>query len=309
MAAIESDLHSPGHLQLEVIATDRTGESTSERFWVDVPEPQPLAPGTPVPPRFRDIAKFRKEYGLEIVFPVANEIELNERIFDLIKAWHEPNTALGQVARASMDRWGVPLRPVDIAELEYREWLYDVNAEKIDQWVEATSPGSYAGYYLDHPAGGVMHIGFLDNQEEELESLKTSLSLEAWERLQVYPTTPTASYLSVRATAQSVSDAIESNATLSELVVDVKEDEAGKAVRVGTPDIAQVESILDQMLGSNVPIVVEYEGGGGSPLSGRFRNSGRMRAGDFIVGLHGFPWFGSLNHEKGRSISIPPQQR
>jgi len=26
-------------------------------------------------------------------------------------------------------------------------------------------------------------------------------------------------------------------------------------------------------------------------------------------GLHGFPWFASLIHEKGRSISIPPQQR
>jgi len=27
------------------------------------------------------------------------------------------------------------------------------------------------------------------------------------------------------------------------------------------------------------------------------------------VGLQGFPWFVSLTHEKGRSISIPPQQR
>ena len=29
----------------------------------------------------------------------------------------------------------------------------------------------------------------------------------------------------------------------------------------------------------------------------------------FIWDLHGFPWCGSLIHEKGRSISIPPQQR
>ena len=28
-----------------------------------------------------------------------------------------------------------------------------------------------------------------------------------------------------------------------------------------------------------------------------------------VEGLHGFPWFVSLIHEKGRSISIPPQQR
>jgi streptogramin lyase len=280
----ESDLHAPGHLQLEVIATDRLGESTSERFWVDVPQPTPLAPGTPVQPRFRDIARFREEYGLEVVFPVANETELNERILDLIKAWNEPNTPAGQVARASMDRWGVPLRPADVAELDYREWFYNVNAEKIDQWVEATSPGGYAGYYMDHPAGGVMHIGFIDHQEEELESLKTSLHLEAWERLQVYPTTPTASYLSVRATTESVMGAIESNSTLANLVVSVEDDEAGKATRVGTPDVAQVESILDQMLGANAPVTVDYEAGSGALLEGRYRNEGRMRAGDYING-------------------------
>ena len=35
-----------------------------------------------------------------------------------------------------------------------------------------------------------------------------------------------------------------------------------------------------------------------------------IQLGDLLfVGLHGFPWFGSLIHEKGSSISIPPQQR
>ncbi len=278
-----TDLHAPGHLNVEVIATDSLEHSTSERFWVDIPEPlPPPAPGAPVPPRFHEIAQFREDYGLEVVFPVANETELNERIFDLIKAWHEPSTPLGEVARASWERWGVPLRPADVAELDYREWFYNVNAEKIDHWVEATSPGSYAGYYMDHPAGGVMHIGFIDDQEEELESLKTSLSLEAWARLQVYPTTPTASYLSVRATAESVLGAIESNPTLANLVVSVEDDEAGKATRVGTPNVAQVESILDQMLGANAPVAAEYEAGGGALLGGRYRNDGRMRAGDYI---------------------------
>jgi YD repeat-containing protein len=278
-----TDLHTPGHLSVEVIATDSTGESTGERFWVDIPQPPPPpAPGTPISPRFHEIAEFREDYGLEVVFPVANETELNERIFDLIKAWHEPNTPLGEVARSSRERWGVPLRPADVAELEYREWFYNLNAEKIDLWVEATSPGSYAGYYMDHPAGGVMHIGFIDDQEEELESLKTSLSLEAWARLQVYPIAPTASYLSVRATAESVLGAIESNPTLANLVVSVEDDEAGKATRVGTPNVAQVESILDQMLGANAPVAVEYEAGGGALLGGRYRNDGRMRAGDYI---------------------------
>ena len=278
---MNTEQYPPGHLPIEVIVTDHAEGTTAERFWVDVPEPPPPpAPGTPIPPKFAEILNFRNEYGLEKVFPVADEIERNERIFNLINAWYQGDP----VARASRDRWGVPLRPEDIAELDYREWFYNVNADRIDQWVEATSPGSYAGYYMDHPAGGVMHIGFIDNQEEELESLKTSLPLEAWERLQVYPTTPTASYLTVRATAQSVLGAIESNSTLANLVVSVEDDEAGKATRVGTPNVAQVEGILDQMLGANAPVTVEYEAGGGALLEGRYRNSGRMRAGDYING-------------------------
>jgi len=276
---------SPGVLNIEVIVTDRFGKSVSKRWSVTIPRTPPPVPGYPVPPKFSEIQKFREDYGLEVVFPVANERELVERIFNLINAWHSPHTPAGEVARASRERWGVPLRPADVAELEYREWLYDVNGERIDQWVEATSPGSYAGYYMDHAAGGIMHIGFTQNQESELASMVTSLSLVGGSsRLDIYPTTPTASYLAVRATAQSVLGAMESNPTLANLVVSVEDDEAGKATRVGTANVAQVESMLDQMLGANAPVTVEYEAGGGALLEGRYRNEGRMRAGDYING-------------------------
>ena len=131
-----------------------------------------------------------------------------------------------------------------------------------------------------------MRVGFIESQDEQLESLKTSLSLVGNDRLQVYSTTPTVSYISVKAASQSVSDAIDSNATLRESVINVKEDEAGGAVYVGTPNVAEVESILDQMLGPNAPVTVEYDPGGGSLMSGRFRNAGRMRAGDGIFIKH-----------------------
>jgi len=275
---------TPGVLNIEVIVTNELARSESKRWSVTIPETPPPVPGAPVPPKFSEIEKFREDYGLEVVFPVANERELVERIFNLINAWHSPGTPAGEVARASWERWGVPLRPADVAELEYREWFYEVNAGRIDQWVEATNPSSYAGYYIDHRAGGIMHVGFTQDQASQLASLKASLSLVAGERLQVYPTTPTASYLSVRATAQSVLGAIESNPTLANLIVSVEEDEAGKATRVGTPNVAQVEGILDQMLGANAPVTVEYEAGGGALLEGRYRNEGRMRAGDYING-------------------------
>ena len=283
---METGGFSPGIVWVEVLVTDRIGGTAAQRFWVNIPPPPPPSIGAPVPPKFKDIKKFREEYGLEVNFPVANEIQLNERIFNLIGAWHNPSSPSGQVARASWERWGVPLRAEDVAELDYREQLYNANAARIDQWVEQTNPGSFGGYYLDHRAGGIMRIGFLGNQVEQLESLSGSLSLEGGARLQVYPVAPTVSYLSVKATAESVSNAMESNSTLSNLVVSVEFDESGLTVQVGTPDVSQVQGILNQTLGASAPVTVNYDTADGSFLSGRFRNEGRMRAGDAIFTKH-----------------------
>jgi sugar lactone lactonase YvrE len=278
---------APGILYLEVLITDRLGAVASERFWVNIPYVPPPPPGAPVAPTFADVLHFREDFGLDLdLNPVNDELALNDRVFDLIGAWRNPQTPAGEVARASWERWGVPLRPADVAELEYREWFYNLDAGRIDQWVEDTNPSSFAGYFIDHRAGGIMHIGFLDNQAEGLESLKASLSLVAEERLQVYPTTPTVSYLSVQATSEAVSNAIESNSTLGALVVGVRFDESGRVVHVGTPNVAQVESTLNAMFGPNAPIAVEHEVDDGTLLSGRFRNEGRMRAGDAIFTRH-----------------------
>jgi YD repeat-containing protein len=275
----------PGTLYLEAIVTDSTGAVASERFWVNIPYTPPPPPEQPVPPKFKEVQQFREEFGLDLNPPL-EELELHDRIFDLLGAWHNPGTPLGEVARASWERWGVPLRPVDVAELEYREWFYNLDAERINRWVEETSPSTFAGYYIDHRAGGIMHIGFTANQAESLASLVTSLSLVGGERLQVYPTTPNASYLSVQASAESVASAIESNPALREQVVSVGTDEAGRVVHVGTPNVAQVESTLHQMFGANAPVAVEFEANEGSLLGGRYRNEGRMRAGDGIFARH-----------------------
>ncbi len=280
----ESDLHAPGHLQLEVIATDRLGESTSERFWVDVPKPTPLAPGTPVQPRFRDIARFREEYGLEVVFPVANETELNERILDLIKAWNEPNTPAGQVARASMDRWGVPLRPADVAELDYRERYFDNNAEPLAAWAEANYPGTYGGYYIDHRAGGILRVGFVQDQEARLTNLKDQLLLEAEDRLAVYPTAPSAPMVSLASAFETLDTALDTNATLQSMVTELSVSESGNQISIGTTNVATTQQIVSELIGSQVPREI-YSGELRALASGRHRTTGRMRAGDRILNV------------------------
>jgi streptogramin lyase len=276
----ETEDWSPGTLPLEVIVTDSLGHTESRRFWVDVPYTPPPPPGALSPPTFQATKDFREEYGLDPDLR-GNKLALDERIFELINVWNDPNSYLGEVARASWERWGVPMRPVDVAELEYREWLYNTNAEKIDEWVEATQPANFAGYYLDNRAGGIMYVGFLGNQEEQLDQLKSSLGLVAPERIRVYPTPPTVSYLSEQVTAEDVVEAIESSPRLTEEVVSVGEERSGTALRIGTPDVAQVESELhSDFPGAHMKI--EEEAASGSLLGGRYRTTGRMRAGDGI---------------------------
>jgi YD repeat-containing protein len=272
----------PGILQLEAIVTDTDGSIESERFWVNVPYTPPSPPGAPAVPRFKDVLQFRENYGLEVVFPVASESELHERVFDLLHAWHSPQTSAGEVARASWERWGVPLRPEDVAEMEYREWFFDVNGDRIDQWAEATSPSTYAGYYIDHAAGGIMHIGFTQTQAGQLADLKASLPLVAGERLQVYSSTPAVAYTPLEDISSSVAQAVDSSATLRSLVTSQSTGDNDNMVHVGALDVAQVKSILDGIFGSNSPIIVEYLPRG-EHLTGRFRNSGRMRAGDSVL--------------------------
>jgi YD repeat-containing protein len=276
----ETEDWPPGVLQLEVIVTDRLGQISAERLWDNIPYTPPPNPEEITPPKFSEILRFREEFGLDPDIK-GNENALDERIFDLIAAWHDPNTPDGEVARATDERWGVPLRPQDVAELEYRESFYDADVEKIEKWVEETEPADFGGYYLDNRAGGIMHVGFLGDQEEQLNQMKSSLGLVAPERIKVYPTPPTVSYLSGRATAEEVVETIESSSTLTEEVVSVREERSGTALRIGTPDVAQVESELRSAV-PGASMTIEEEAAGGSLLGGRFRTTGRMRAGDGI---------------------------
>src|SRR5262249_29145373 len=112
---------APGILQLEVLVADTKGQVSSKRFWVNVPYTPPPAPGVPAPPKFAEVLKFREEHGLDIdLDPMVDELEINDRVWESMSAWHDPHSPLGEVARASYDRWGVPLRAVDVAELEWR---------------------------------------------------------------------------------------------------------------------------------------------------------------------------------------------
>ena len=275
--------HPPGHLQVEVIATDRLGESTTERFWVNIPYTPPPDPEADEPPHFSEVLKFHEEYGLEKIFPVSDEFELDDRIFEMIGAWHNPHTPLGEVARATYARWGVPLNPQEAAEMEYREWYIGVLESSIDEWAFANFPNTYAGYEVDHAAGGIFRIGFTEDQQQRVSEFIEQVDPPAADRIQSFLYTPTRSLQSLEGYEPEVATVVEEDAQLSDQVAEVGLEDDQNSVVIGTPHVSEVEQRLTQLLGSLSGIKVEYQPDYAELQSGRNRSSGRMLAGDRIV--------------------------
>ncbi len=280
---METGQFAPGILWVEVLVTDRIGATAAQRFWVNIPPPPPPSIGAPVPPKFNEIKRFREQNGLEVVFPVVSEVELDERIFNLIGAWHNPHSPAGEVARASWERWGMPLRPQDVAEMEYREWYIAVNGPRIDDWGYGHYPNSYAGYEVDHQAGGITRIGFTEDQAARVEELITSADLVASDRIAPFNQQPTESRLSLEAREPSVMSAVEGDPILQSVVTEVGVADGSNALVVGTTNVPLTEQRLGQDLGSLSGLAFEGVSEGSMHESGRNKASGQMLAGDRFI--------------------------
>jgi hypothetical protein len=241
-------------LNIEVIVTDRFGKSDSRRWWVEIPRTPPPVPGYPVPPKFSEILKFREDYGLEVVFPVANERELVERIFGLINAWHSPHTPAGEVARASWERWGVPLRPADVAEMEYRERYLAHNAPIIAGWGEESMSSTYAGFYMDHRAGGKIRVGFNTSQEEAFNATVQLEGLLAKDRLATFETQPNWSLAYLRALSHDFRLRAALHPEVQSLLTAGRIDIKSNRIIRGTTNVTTVSSFINKEYGSNAPI-------------------------------------------------------
>ncbi len=278
--------HPPGILDLEVVIEDTLKQTASRRFWVNIPEPTPLTPGAPIPPRFAQVLQFREEHGLDIdLDPVADEIELHERIFDTIGDWW----AGAPVARASMERWGAPLRNPEVAELEDRIADYAQAAEVLPVWAASTAPSTYAGYYVDEREGGVIHVGFTGEQNGAVANLIANGGLVGADRVAPFPSSPGHSLAQLETLESNVRNVTESLQTVTRVTSDVKINK----VIVGATDPSAVSSYLTGQLGAQ-PLSIIYEptpidqvtaGEGVTPPSPRSRErvEGSVLGGDFIT--------------------------
>ncbi|HEY5709159.1 MAG TPA: DUF6531 domain-containing protein [Solirubrobacterales bacterium] len=273
----------PGILNLEILVTDANGNVESAKFWVNIPYTPPPDPEADGPPTFEDVLHFREEFGLDLDLK-GDEQAINERTFDLIGAWYNPNTPSGEVARATYERWGVPLRAVDAAELDYRDRYVSADVAAIEEWAQANYPNTYGGYYVDHRAGGVLYVGFTQDQGARLGQIKQYLPLLAGDRLAVYPEPPTTPRVSLRSAFDVLSAALDTNPTFSNLITDLSIDEWENDLSIGTTDVLQTKVIVTQLVGLQVPVNI-FSGAELIPTSGRNRTSGRMRAGDRILNI------------------------
>jgi YD repeat-containing protein len=281
----ETSAWPPGIVHLEVVATDRLGQTVASRFWVNIPYTPPPDPEAEQPPRFSDVARFREEYGLDRDLK-GDELAVNDRIFDLIGNWHNPMTPRGEVARATHARWGVPLREVEVAELEYRESYLAQAAVAIPQWVSANAlTSSYAGYYVDHRQGGKIYVGFTSgNQTSLVAALSQSGSLAApADRVTSFSDQPQhALEADLGSIATEIPHLVGGNtailAILTKSVLDIKKNR----IVIGTTNIASASTFFAGAFGSSAPI--EFEFNSHKPIQ-RIRTrpkNNRLYAGDLL---------------------------
>jgi YD repeat-containing protein len=269
---------SPGILYLEVLVTDSTNEVASKRFWVNIPYTPP-PPEVEAAPTFAEIQKFREEFGLDLDIK-GNERAINNRIFDLIWAWNHPGTPEGEIARATAERWGSPLRAVDAAELDYRIAYWQQASGAIPAWAAANASSTFAGFYIDERAGGVIRAGFTGDQSQ-VNSLRVGADLIVpASRMAGFPTVPQYSLAALESLRSQVSTFAASSQprVISEARIDVKANK----VNVGASNVSQATSQLNGAFGSGAPLIVTYQPNARDRKAGRERIEGPMRAGDLL---------------------------
>lgn len=272
--AVETLELEPGINEIEVLVKDTLGQFKSERFQVNIPFTPPPPEGDRRP-TFTQIKAFRKDRGLDLdLDPVTQEQIAYDRVYDLIGAWNNPHTPEGQVARFATDNWGVPLRAIDVAELEYRDWYLSTNSPLIEDWGESHQPATFAGLIMDHAAGGIVRVGFTSDAAAHLEEMKQQLPLVARDRLAPYTAAQGRALVSLEGLMGQVAERRHSEAFLEASISTLEVDRQSNSVLVGATDASGVANRLSAIFGAAAPIrVVGQEA---VPLAG----NGTMMAGE-----------------------------
>jgi YD repeat-containing protein len=270
----------PGRLDLEIVATDFQEHSTAERFFVTMPQQPPPNPEAPEKPNFKSIKLFREENGLDRG-KALTEAQSNRLILELLYEWEAQFPA----AVAAVETFGVPMRTPELGEMEYRRSYLAQAAEAIPLWAEEHSPTTYGGYYVDNREGGIIYVGFTQNQSAQVEALKQSGVLNAPGQVREMPSPPTRAIVSVESLEQEVITAIAANSLVSEATEEVSMDSSSGLIEVNALAPGAVRAFLTERFGASAPISVQAISSITTPAYSRFHSTGPVHAGDWLQTL------------------------
>ncbi|MDQ3724422.1 MAG: DUF6531 domain-containing protein [Actinomycetota bacterium] len=271
--------HAPGRMDLEVIVTDFLGHQRAERFFVFVPQQPPPGPEEVERPTFASIKLFREEYGLDRNKSLT-EPQRNELILELLYEWEKRDFT----AMTAVEEFGVPMRAPELAEMEYRRQYLAQASEVIPQWAEEHAPATYGGYYVDNRAGGVIYVGFTQDQSGQVAALNDSGALMEPAKVEGMPAPPSRSIESVEVTEANVAQFVLNSPTISALTTSISTSTQAGLVEVTASNPEYVRQQLTSQFGASAPILVTEDTTPMTLSRDRFNIKGPVVAGDYLLG-------------------------
>lgn len=197
----------------------------------------------------------RRRFGFDLDLE-GDQAAISRRIRGLIRAWRRGEP----VARGTADFLGMPLRAGEQREWEYRaEYVSQIYAA-IETWVSQFARDTYAGYYVDHEQGGMIYVGFVGDQEEQLARFIASGGPMAPERLRPFPTPPKYPLARLQELQTEVMQMVRSmgEAGFENKINRIRIDTPANLVEVGTEHVEEVRRLIDERFGQAAPIAVVF---------------------------------------------------
>lgn len=195
---------------------------------------------------------FRKGFGLDPDLH-GDRAAIGRRIHALFRAWRRGEP----VARVTADELGLPLRPKDDRELEFRDEYREQTASILERWAPRHAAATFAGWDLDNERGGIFYIGFTGDQAAQLAEFKARFDLIAPGRIRPFPTPPTHSERELVALEGKVLKFFlaDDSGIFNSLSIDVLAND----VEVGSQQVAKARRVLAERFGGDAPIRVVRE--------------------------------------------------
>lgn len=223
-------------------------DGTSHRLY---PVGCPDAKRLPLPD-IDEIEMFRQKHGLDLDLN-GDSAAIEARAASLRQALGRGDPS-ALVARRT---WGVPLRDIDLRELEYRLYYNTEGSNALWEWF-GQNGSTFAGHWIDEAAGGLIYVRFTGDQDAHVAALRNAPGILAPERIVGYPAPALHSLAELRVLADLIVDEGWGSLGLQGLMTSVGIDSMENKVVVGACNPESVASVLIARFGSGAPFTVIY---------------------------------------------------